>query len=271
MRTLKDHLILYDAECPMCNLYTGAFVKTGMLDRNGRAAYQSAFGSCPQVDVQRAVNEIALVNRKTGEVTYGVRSLFAILGNACPAVKPLFASRFFIACMSRLYAFISYNRRVIIPAGENAHAFVWQPAFHKKYRIAFLIFTWFITATILAAYSGAISLYVPQSGFYRELAFCGGQILFQGLVLLKVRKEALWDYLGNMMTVSFAGGLLLLPALALHSGGVLSAAGCLYWFFAVAGLMMLEHMRRCGLLKLGYTPTLTWVLYRVLLLLTLIL
>jgi hypothetical protein len=271
MKTLKDHLILYDAGCPMCNLYTGAFVKTGMLDRNGRAAYQTAFDSCPQVDVQRAVNEIALVNRRTGEVTYGVKSLFTILGNACPLMKPLFASRLFTACMSRLYAFISYNRRVIIPAGENAHAFAWQPAFHKKYRIAYLIVTWLITASILAAYSGAVSLYVPQAGFYREFIFCGGQILFQGLVLLYVRKEVVWDYLGNMMTISLAGGLLLLPALALRSTGILSPSGCLYWFLAVAALMFAEHIRRSGLLKLGYIPTLTWMLYRMLLLLTLIL
>lgn len=271
MRTLKDHLILYDAECPMCNLYTGAFVKAGMLDRNGRAAYQQAVTTCPQIDIQRAVNEIALVNRNTGEVTYGVKSLFTILGNAFPVAKPLFASRFFTACMRRLYAFISYNRRVIIPAGENAHTFAWQPAFHKKYRIAYLIVTWLVTATILAAYSGTIAAYIPQSGFYREFAFCGGQILFQGLVLLKVRKEAVWDYLGNMMTISLAGGLLLLPALLLHANGILSAAGCVGWFLAVAACMLLEHVRRTSLLKVGYIPTLTWVLYRILLLLTLIL
>lgn len=40
MKTLKNHLILFDAECPMCRVYTQVFVKTGMLDENGRAAYQ---------------------------------------------------------------------------------------------------------------------------------------------------------------------------------------------------------------------------------------
>ncbi len=35
MKTLHNHVIFYDADCPMCNLYTNAFVKTGMLDSNG--------------------------------------------------------------------------------------------------------------------------------------------------------------------------------------------------------------------------------------------
>jgi hypothetical protein len=76
MANLSDHLILYDAECPMCRSYTRAFVKTGMLDNNGRAAYQQeqAVQACPMVNLQRAVNEIALVNRQTGEVTYGIES-----------------------------------------------------------------------------------------------------------------------------------------------------------------------------------------------------
>ncbi len=51
MKTLKDHLILYDAECPMCKLYTGAIVKAGMLDISGRAPYQQLPSSiCPLVD-----------------------------------------------------------------------------------------------------------------------------------------------------------------------------------------------------------------------------
>jgi len=40
MKTLKNHMILFDAECPMCRVYTHAFVKTGMLDHNGRSSYQ---------------------------------------------------------------------------------------------------------------------------------------------------------------------------------------------------------------------------------------
>ncbi|MBL4678763.1 MAG: DUF393 domain-containing protein, partial [Mucilaginibacter sp.] len=69
MKTLGNYTILYDAECPMCNIYTKAFVKTGLLDKDGRAPYQELpQDACPLVNRQRAADEIALINRETGEV-----------------------------------------------------------------------------------------------------------------------------------------------------------------------------------------------------------
>lgn len=77
MKTLKNHLILFDEECPMCRMYTSAFVSTGLLDKAGRAAYQEMSAqACPMVDRQRAADEIALVNQETGEVTYGIDDHF---------------------------------------------------------------------------------------------------------------------------------------------------------------------------------------------------
>src|SRR5579871_2225689 len=133
MKTLNNHIILYDADCPMCKLYTGQFVKRGMLDTNGRAPYQQMPDTvCPYVDRQRAVNEIALVNTETGEVNYGIKSLFKVIGNSAPVFKPLFSFSPFIWLMSKVYAFISYNRRVIIP-GENTNDGL-QPTFKLHYR-----------------------------------------------------------------------------------------------------------------------------------------
>lgn len=145
-------MILFDAECPMCSVYTKAFVATGILRDNGRIAYQQTTAeTCPMVDRQRAVNEIALINQTTGEVTYGIESLFIVFGTAFPVLKPLFTFSPFIWLMRKIYAFISYNRRVIIPApATDTYAF--QPTFKLNYRIAYLFFTWTITAYILTVY-----------------------------------------------------------------------------------------------------------------------
>ena len=67
MKTLNNHLILFDAECPMCRLYTNAFVSTGLLEKDGRMAYQELpADACPILDRQRAADEIALINQQTG-------------------------------------------------------------------------------------------------------------------------------------------------------------------------------------------------------------
>ena len=263
MKALQNHLILFDAECPMCRAYTKAFVQTGMLDHNCRAAYQEAqHVLCPLLDRQRAANEIALVDLKSGEVTYGIRSLFKIFGNAWPLFKPLFAFSPFVWIMSKTYAFISYNRRVIIPPQSLISDNTIQPSFKLHYRIAYLLVTWLATGYILTAYAHLLVGLVPLGNPFREYLICGAQIVFQGVVIYIFAKDKLWSYLGNMMTISCAGSLLLLVPLA--SSHCFTAGPVLFTccFMAVAGLMLAEHIRRTQLLKLGWVMTVSWVLYR---------
>jgi hypothetical protein len=66
--------------------------------------------------------------------------------------------------------------------------------------------------------------------------------------------------------VSLMGALLLLPLLLLAAIIPLPALVCAAWFFLVVAFMLYEHSRRCRLLGLGYLPSITWVLYRLLVL-----
>lgn len=261
MKTLQNHVILFDDECPMCYAYTKTFIQTGMLDKNGREAYQNMPANfCPLVDKQRAANEIALVNTLTGEVTYGIQSLFKIIGHSLPFFKRLFSFGPFVYCMQKFYAFISYNRKVIIPAKVKANAT--QPSFKIQYRIAYLLCTWLVTAYILTDYAHLLINFVPLGSSYREYLICGGQMLFQGTVILFYQKDKLWDYLGNMITISFAGSLLLLPILVASHYFQINPILFILYFLMVAGLMFLEHLRRSKILDLGLTLSISWVLYR---------
>ena len=103
------------------------------------------------------------------------------------------------------------------------------------------------------------------SNLMRELSICGGQILFQSIVAFLAHKEKALHYLGNMMTVSFIGAMLLLPGL-LFTGGAYTAESHLAWFAMVVGVMFFEHMRRVKLLKMAWYMSLTWVLYRLIVL-----
>ena len=264
MKALKNHLILFDAECPMCRMYTNAFVKSGMIENEGRVAYQEMPQEvCPLVDQQRAVNEIALVNTETGEVSYGIKSLFKLFAVAIPVLKPLFVFAPFVWLMSKVYAFIAFNRRVIVPADNKENGFAFQPTFKLNYRLAYLVFTWAITAYIISSYAELIRGLLPDGDIYREYWICGGQIFFQGAIVSIIAKDKKWEYLGNMMTISFAGALLLIPGLMLASLFTFNPLFYVAYFIAVEGLMLLEHIRRSNLLNLGYILTITWVLYRV--------
>ncbi len=272
MKALKNHLILFDSECPMCKMYTQAFVESGMLDNDGRKAYQEfPAQACPMLDRQRAVNEIALVNQETGEVTYGIESLFKVMAFSFPVLRYLFMFRPFFWLMSKLYTFISSNRRVIIPAPTTANSFELQPTFKLNYRIIYLFITWILTSVILSSYARLMTGLLPEANAFREYLVCGGQIIFQGVIISIIHKNKRWEYLGNMMTISFGGALLLLPVLLLPQRLNQNPAFYACWFMGVAGLMFLEHIRRSKLLRLGFTLTTSWVLYRILILLFILL
>jgi len=267
MKTLKNHTIFYDEVCPMCNAYTGAFLKTGMLDKEGRQSYQNM--SCTysaKIDTARAVNEIALINKETGEVEYGVKSLFLIIGNAFPFFKPLFRFKPFEWLMDKCYKFISYNRRVIMPSVKGKTGNMNDPSFNLRYRISFLVFTWIVTAFVLYNYSKLLTGIIPPGNSYREFLICGGQIFWQLFFVSFTDKSKAWDYLGTMMTVSFAGGLLLLTGIGILK--FLSPAPAVYagYFILVAAWMLFEHIRRVKILKLNAMLSVTWVLYRLILL-----
>ncbi len=267
MKTLRNHIILYDEECPLCKVYTRGFVKAGMLDNDARQPYQQVPAACcPLVDRQRAANEIALVNTETGEVSYGIDSLFSVIGHSFPVFAPLFRWKPFRWLARKSYAFISYNRRVIIPADTRRQSNSVQPQFRLSYRIAYLVVAWLTTSIILSRYSHSLAPLLHPGAWYREWLVCAGQIPFQALVLHYIDRTKTWQYLGNMMTISLVGALLLIPLQAI--GNLLHAPAAFFAgsFLLVAALMLLEHIRRCRLLQIDGKLSFSWVLYRVVLL-----
>jgi hypothetical protein len=266
MKTLAGHTIIYDDECPMCDLYGCAFIKTGMLDEDGRQPFSNADpGVFKNIDIVRACNEIALVNNKTGAVLYGIDSLMSVIGNSMSFFNPLFRLPWFRWIMKRFYSFISYNRKIIVPGRKSENKNKCTPSFNLKYRIVYIILTWLVTSLTLNLYSKHLDEVLPPGNFFREFMICGGQILFQGAVLFILKRQKMIHYLGNMMTISFGGAVVLLIGLC-FSGFIKSPIFFTAWFIITAGLMFLEHMRRVKLLDLHWSISATWVLYRLIVL-----
>jgi len=250
----------------MCKEYTKAFVKTGMLDKNGREAYTEAVNSNhPNIDWNRARNEIAMINKKDGKVTYGAESVLTIIGNSFPVFQPLFNLSLFKFLIKRLYFFISYNRKVVAPGKVFEGCNTCTPDMNYTYRWAYIVFAWLVTSVILVSYATLAVPLFPESGFAREFIVCGGQIIFQGAIVLMVRKERVIHYLGNVMTISLGGALLLAPML-LVSRFIDSNLFFIGYFMIVVALMFFEHLRRMKILELPWLISATWVLYRFLVL-----
>ena len=212
MKTLHNHIIIYDDACPMCNLYTRSFIKAKMLEQGGRKSFSHMAEHHPDLfDTNRACNEIALIDTRSGAVIYGVDSLIKIIANNYPWIGRLASSPPMQWFLKRLYGFISYNRKVIAPA-EQKHVNC-QPAFHLGYRVFYLIICWLLTALVLRSYAALLTNYLPVGSLSREFIICGGQLIVQGILVSINNKHNVMDYLGNLMTISLGGAILLMPGM----------------------------------------------------------
>ena len=100
MKPLKNHVLIYDGDCPMCRMYSHAFVKTHMLEQNGIQSYSVVTGNIKrEIDMEQARNEIALVDTEHHSVSYGIDSWFKIFSNALPLFGLLARFRLFYLLM----------------------------------------------------------------------------------------------------------------------------------------------------------------------------
>ncbi len=268
MKTLENNVLLYDCDCPMCNLYSGAFIKTGMLDQKGRLPFHLMTDEVKTIiDVERSRNEIALINTKSHSVLYGLDSLIYILGNNFPFIKFIFRFSPFYWFMKKVYALISYNRKVIAPSRVLDAPGACTPDYHTKYRWAFVLLSSFAVAGILNLYFRNISFMNDQpNGFLIELVFVMDQLILQGLIVRGIKEDRVLNYLGHNMTISLIGALLLLPAIW-FSKELLSISEYAYmgYFALPVSVMLWQHLRRTKILGLPIGVTISWILYRTLL------
>lgn len=271
MEQNKDFVLIYDADCPMCRWYTGEFVKHQLLSKNGREAYHQ-IGAYTQtkVDMQKAKNHIALLNKKTGQVTYGFDSLVAIVGARWQWIKTISTNKIIAPFFAAVYDFISYNRKVIAPSASRGYL----DCIPEKNLVMRTIFI--IICMLFVEITGGIyfSTWFSEKTYYSDLAMRESllfvsQILFQGIMTFVFREKRVYDYLGHVAVVSAFGGLLLIP---LHAGLLyIQYLGLQIDFLSAAGLgavimaMFIEHKRRVNLMGYHKALSYTWVLFRIIL------
>jgi predicted DCC family thiol-disulfide oxidoreductase YuxK len=271
MKTLENHTLLYDQDCPLCQVYTSGFIKAGMLDKNGRQPFITiSLENQNFIDVKRASNEIALVDNEHKTVIYGIDSLLKVVGVRFSFIEKIGHLKPVKFLLKKLYSFISYNRKVIIPSPENkTNELQCLPSFSIKYRLFYILFSAIVTMyTLFYFFKNSSTL--PHGTLVGEGFITFGQLLFQGVLIYTLDKKTILNYFGNVMTISLMGSLMLLPLLIINSMVQISETIFLIGFGITVLIMFIEHSRRVKLLELPRFLSYTWVLYRVLILLTIL-
>lgn len=271
MKTLQNQTLLYDEDCPLCSLYTTGFIKANMLDENGKKPFVNLTPEEQQIiDLDRAKNEIALVNTVDNTVLYGIDSLLRILGHSFPWIEKVGHFTPVNYFLRKLYKLISYNRKVIIPGKElPAHELQCVPDFNVKYRLFYIVLALLFTANILFKYAQLLP-FLAKNNFVIELLLALGQIGFQWLFVQNINRQKQLNYIGNLMTVSVIGSLALVPMILINHYFYCPTYLIYFWFGATAAGMFWDHHRRIKILELPKKLSFSWILYRVLALIVLL-
>ena len=244
MKTLENQTLLYDEDCPLCRVYTSGFIKAGMLDENGKKPYcQLSDEEQNFIDVKRASNEIALVDNQNKTVIYGIDSLLKVIGFSFPWMEKIGNLKPIKYFLKKLYSFISYNRKVIIPSKiKKEIKLQCVPDFNFKYRILYILFA-AITSSFL------INKFNSSFIFSKIILFTAVLLLIQSILLFKFSKEIKLIYLGNFATSILFGSLLLLPIIILKSLLNLPEIINQIYFYIIISITIIDIVRRIQIIK----------------------
>lgn len=199
-------VVIYDESCPMCRLYTKGMVaadRSGQLGRLGNHHLTDRV-IISRLDEQRARHEIPLVDLDGGETLYGIDTWAYAFGQRSQLITRALTRSWLRAALRSLYAFISYNRRIIVATAPGRwNLFDLTPDFRPGYRLSFAVLTLALTVVAHTLVTG--SLDVP---FFLFLA---GQLLVAGAYIRlhtdSDRLEPFLDYCAHVGLCFLIGGL----------------------------------------------------------------
>lgn len=267
---MEKGILIYDKHCPLCVWYTGQFVRYNLLQENERLPFHEAINRVDlKFDTENAQNKIAYIQPESGKVLYGIDSLLTILGKRFGWIEWVGKLPVIHLFLAILYAFISYNRKVIIPVSCEVLG-TCSPTKNWFWRIAFvLVIGLLLNLSVTHYFTVHLGNHFIGNPMYGDLFYFFGQFLFQGLVFWMLKQRNFYDYIGQVAFVSFLGALLLgffdIGLMFLNASGFETELLVGVCYGIVYLFMVYEHARRIKLLGFSSMLTISWIVYRLLL------
>ncbi len=235
MATVNQQVILYDDSCPMCRLYTGAFVRYGIMEKDGRVAFSQVPESVRcRLDVDRARREIPLCDLASGQVRYGLDALFFVLGTRFPTFGRILRIPGVKAFWTPIYFWISFNRRMLAGFPPPDGGFDCEPPLHRGFWLALL------AVGALAAW-GAVRGSAATLGHPAIAAavLAGLPLAWWGVGALRSRStDAAFKGAGS------AAGAILATSILLMLGRLIPGTAAAWIVHGIAALVLLHELHR---------------------------
>jgi predicted DCC family thiol-disulfide oxidoreductase YuxK len=243
---MKNKILIYDDNCPLCSWYSGEFVRFGFLSESGRKAFSSLESDLLlKIDFEKSKNEIPLLDMKTGKVLYGIDALLEILDDKIPWIKRTGNISPIKWFLKKLYKFISYNRKVIVGKKCGPGSIDCAPDMNYFYRLLFMgFFLLFNTMMLFPLHQyifAELSFYHLTIGKLLTAHF--GLVVINCLLTLCLTKEKGFEYLGQVNMLALTVILLLIPLLVINRLQIPEWLNIVY-IICTAAFIFKEYIRR---------------------------
>lgn len=259
---IEESIIIYDDYCPMCDIYTNAFIKTGFLTKNGRQSFSTIDSTLlEKIDLERSKHEIPYLNTTTGQVWYGIDALLEILNKKIPFIKAIGNLKPIRYFLLKLYKLISYNRKVIVAKKTNQNCYDCSPNFNAFYRILYLILALSINSLLLIPLFNIVfsKMDIFKLNIFQFEAYHFALVAINLIIAVNLSFKNGIDYLGQVATLSIQGMLVWLPSIIIFAITQQLPLIILYLNLVLGTLFLLfDYLRRMKYLEIY--PTKKWII-----------
>jgi len=217
---MKNKILVYDDNCPLCTWYSGLFVKYGFLSAEGRKPFSTLDDVLlSKLDFDKGRNEIPLLDTSTNKVFYGIDALLEILDQKIPFIKALGNLPALKWFLKRIYKLVSYNRKVIVAKKCGPGSIDCSPDTNYFYRFLFMMISLtFNTIMVIPLHTGLFSqLSYYHITFFEMQAAHFAFVLANCTLAFTFHKEIGYEYLGQVNMLALSVILLLMPLLFLNN------------------------------------------------------
>jgi predicted DCC family thiol-disulfide oxidoreductase YuxK len=243
---MKNKILIYDDNCPLCTWYSGLFVKYGFLKSGGRRPFSTLDETLlSKIDVDKSRNEIPLLDTTTNKVLYGIDALLEILDQKIPFIKTTGNLAPLKWVLKKFYKLISFNRKVIVAKKCGPGSIDCSPDNNYLYRFIFM-------AVCLAF--NTLMLYPFQNHLFGKLPYYNLNldqlqtahfvfVIINCTLAFSFSKAKGYEYLGQVNMLALSVILLLMPLLIMHNfffAEWFSTA----WLVIISAIIFKEYARR---------------------------
>ena len=216
----SNQILLYDDYCPLCSWYSGLFVKFKLLNPENRQPFSSASEKIISlVDFERGRNEIPLIDPVNKTVLYGLDALLSILGKPFPSIERIGHLKPMHWFLSKLYKFISYNRKVVVAKKCRTGSIDCSPDFNIPYRLLLVFLSLTLMILSIGAVHSSVLSHIPFYSISKEQLLIATlsltSISYIAALLIPRRKSI--EFFGQASILTILTVLLLMPLLLLNN------------------------------------------------------